>query len=608
MASDSRVSGSEDTKKPDDGQQPKSAPVRTTNPLPQVQPAPTGLDGPPRDSAAAPARRAAESTSEKPRAPLTPSSSVPVPQPASAPQPGSAPQPASAPTPVAPEPPGPGASRGETVQEAAENHRLPWWSRRFWLFQAMPSWLISMVFHAVLLMMLALITLPEQAAATRIVAVAIPTDIQEVENLDNENIDPMDVTVFEGEAPADAIASPTTTAVLDVPSLDDVSAGIAQFKLMDFGEMSAPSDDLMNRIGGGISEGLGEARGAKARKGMLEKFGGSEGSEASVAAALKWLSLHQERDGGWNLDHTRGYCKGQCSHPGMVPPARNAATAMALLPFLGAGQTHKEGQYKDTVERGLVYLIRSMKVGNGMGDLSDVGGKLYAHGMASIALCEAYAMTNDSQLLQPAQFALNFITYAQDPVGGGWRYEPKQPGDTSVLGWQLMACKSGHMAYLKVPRRTILGAGKFLDFVQEANGSQYGYTVPGASPATTSVGLLCRMYLGWKREEPALAAGVEYLHQTGPSDNMYYNYYATQVLRHYGGPYWDEWNSQLRDRLVQAQDTKGHESGSWYFARDPWADRGGRLYCTSMATMILEVYYRHMPIYGKQAAEEDFPL
>ena len=66
-----------------------------------------------------------------------------------------------------------------------------------------------MVFHAVLLMMLALITLPEQAAATRIVAVANPTDIEEVENLDNENIDPMDVTVFEGEAPADAIASPT---------------------------------------------------------------------------------------------------------------------------------------------------------------------------------------------------------------------------------------------------------------------------------------------------------------------------------------------------------------------------------------------------------------
>ena len=37
-------------------------------------------------------------------------------------------------------------------------------------------------------------------------------------------------------------------------------------------------------------------------------------------------------------------------------------------------------------------------------------------------------------------------------------------------------------------------------------------------------------------------------------------------------------------------------------------ERGGRLYVTSMATMILEVYYRHMPLYGKEAAEEDFLL
>ncbi len=60
-----------------------------------------------------------------------------------------------------------------------------------------------------------------------------------------------------------------------------------EFKLTDFGEMSAPSDDLMNRIGGGIGEGLGEARGAKARKGMLEKFGGSEGSEAGCGGGAQ---------------------------------------------------------------------------------------------------------------------------------------------------------------------------------------------------------------------------------------------------------------------------------------------------------------------------------
>ena len=37
------------------------------------------------------------------------------------------------------------------------------------------------------------------------------------------------------------------------------------------------------------------------------------------------------------------------------------------------------------------------------------------------------------------------------------------------------------------------------------------------------------------------------------------------------------------------------------------ADRGGRLYCTAMAAMILEVYYRYLPIYREQSIEEDFP-
>jgi hypothetical protein len=199
--------------------------------------------------------------------------------------------------------------------------------------------------------------------------------------------------------------------------------------------------------------------------------------------------------------------------------------------------------------------------------------------------------------------------YAQDPVGGGWRYAPRQAGDTSVVGWQLMALKSGHMAYLKVDPNTIVGAVKFLDTVGIESGAKYGYVDPGAGPATTAVGLLCRMYLGWKKDNPALQRGVQYLSDLKPSKgNMYYNYYATQVLRQNEGEQWDKWNKEMRDWLVESQDKNGHQTGSWHMKGDHGSDAGGRVYCTSMATMILEVYYRHMPLYGKQAAEDDFPL
>jgi hypothetical protein len=249
-----------------------------------------------------------------------------------------------------------------------------------------------------------------------------------------------------------------------------------------------------------------------------------------------------------------------------------------------------------------------MKVGANGGALNESGGNMYAHGIASIALCEAYAMTQDKGLYAPAQQAVNYICYAQDPVGGGWRYSPRQRGDTSAVGWQIMALKSGHMAYLQIPPVTVQKAFRYLDGVQANSGANYGYTDPGSGAATTAIGLLCRMYLGWKKDNPALQRGVQWLSQKGPSNNMYYNYYATQVMRHWEGDEWKKWNAKMRDQLVNSQDQKGHEAGSWGGGGDHGATKGGRLYTTSMSTMVLEVYYRHLPIYRKQSTEEDFPL
>jgi hypothetical protein len=286
---------------------------------------------------------------------------------------------------------------------------------------------------------------------------------------------------------------------------------------------------------------------------------------------------------------------------------------LALLPFLGAGHTHKKGKYQEVVQAGLYYLASHQD--SQTGSLWEPTGRMYSHGIASIALCEAYAMTHDRSLLEPSRQALNFIVAAQDPVGGGWRYDFQQPGDTSVLGWQIMALKSGYLAYLNVPEVTIRKASAFLDSVQSPSGANYGYLVPESGPsteATTAIGLLCRMLLGWKKTEPDLQHGVEWLSRRGPNSNLYYDYYATQVLRHWEGEPWKKWNTVMRDALVDSQIREGHETGSWFIADEGHRlarhnQRGGRLYCTAMATMILEVYYRHMPIYAPQSVESDFP-
>ena len=231
---------------------------------------------------------------------------------------------------------------------------------------------------------------------------------------------------------------------------------------------------------------------------------------------------------------------------------------------------------------------------------------MYAQGLSAIALCEAYGMTQDPALKDLAQGALRFIVYAQDPKGGGWRYAPGQPGDTTVTGWQLMALKSGQMARLEVPAPTLYLAQRFLGSVQSEDGARYGYMTPQPRNSTTAIGLLCRMYTGWQRDHPGLQKGVAYLSQWGPSeDNMYHNYYATQVLHHWGGSDWEKWNRKMRDYLIATQATNSHEAGSWYFSGGQ-GQVGGRLYNTAMAVMTLEVYYRYMPLYREDAVAGDF--
>jgi hypothetical protein len=306
-------------------------------------------------------------------------------------------------------------------------------------------------------------------------------------------------------------------------------------------------------------------------------------------------------DGSWNFNHHKGLCQGLCRNPGTVG-STTGATAMALLAFLGAGYTHERGEYRDTVRRGLYYLKTRAFVNPDGIDLQE--GTMYAHGLAAITFCEAFAMTGDPELKGLAQGAIDWIVYAQDKQGGGWRYRPHQPGDTTVTGWQIMALKSGDMAGLRAPSPAFYLAQEFLDSVQCEGGARYGYMTTDPQHTTTAVGLLCRMYAGWGHSHRALQQGVAYLDHLGPLENdIYHNYYATQVMFHWQGSDWKRWNETMRDHLVTTQAEGGHETGSWYFP-DKSTAPGGRLCSTALAVMTLEVYYRYMPLYGERAFDD----
>ena len=473
-----------------------------------------------------------------------------------------------------------------------------------------PAWAVSMILHIVVLLSMALIVSdPPKEEKPRLITSTAPDAGEEFEELEEQPLDQPDMA----QEVTDAVVMPDATMVEDVQVVSDSSdldAAPIAVELTDFSSETATSSDLLSSVGaiGGQAGGLGGRSNPQVRKQLVQAGGGTPQSEAAVEAALKWFIQHQLPDGGWSFDLKQApSCQGQCSHSGESRAAdRCGATAMALLPFLGRGYTHKEGPYKRELEAGLNFLA-TMTV-QGQGRAYGPGGSMYSQGIAGIVLSESYAMTQDKRLAMPAQLALNFIMAAQDPVGGGWRYTPRQPGDTSAVGWQLMALKSGNMAYLQVSPLTVKKAVEFLNAMQSDDGAAYGYAAAGNAPGTTAVGLLCRMYLGWKKDHPALQKGVARLAKSGPNKDLYFDYYATQIMHHIEGEMWIAWNNKMRDMLIDAQAKKGHEVGSWYDGVDGGhgAHAAGRIYCTSLATMILEVYYRHLPIYGQQSVDEEF--
>jgi len=336
-------------------------------------------------------------------------------------------------------------------------------------------------------------------------------------------------------------------------------------------------------------------------------------SERAALGALDWLARHQAPDGSWSIEGFSRQCKGEkCSGPGETP-ADTAATALGVLPFLAAGQTHTgKGPYQKTVYRSLYYLMAQQKEDGNLG--GDCRQPMYAHGMATIALANAHAMADrrDPVLGKHVQRAVNFIESAQNRQTGGWRYFPGDEGDTSVLAWQIVALKSAEKAGLKVDPKTYDGARKWLKTVAAGeHGGRFRYlpTLP-PKPSMTAAGLLSSELLGMKRDDPAIAEGTAYLLENLPSKetrDCYYWHDATQAMHLLRDERWDRWNRAIRRTLIETQVKEGCAAGSWdpdKPTKDAWGQQGGRLMVTSLSCLCLEVYYRYLPIFKFDKPEE----
>jgi len=355
---------------------------------------------------------------------------------------------------------------------------------------------------------------------------------------------------------------------------------------------------------------------SQSRLASAQQFGGDESTEASVEGALGWLAANQESDGSWNASKHGAGRETQTldrNRAGTGAKADTAMTGLAVLAFQGAGYTHIGGKYSQTVEAALDFLRASQMPSGDLAGLKQIGtssdvyyARMYSHGMAALAIAEAYAMTGDPRLVAPIQSALAYTLQAQNKRTGGWRYQSNtqdDPGDTSQFGWQAMALLSSQNGGFTLPTDLM---PRMHGYLTRVSVGRYGglavyRPTPGQQPthAMTAEALAMRLMLKQSISQEALSEAKQYILQQLPGtaeENLYYWYYASLALFQLQDESWPIWNKAMKSQLLQSQVLTGNQAGSW----NPnciWAGYGGRVYSTAMACLCLEVYYRYLPIY-----------
>jgi pSer/pThr/pTyr-binding forkhead associated (FHA) protein len=324
--------------------------------------------------------------------------------------------------------------------------------------------------------------------------------------------------------------------------------------------------------------------------------GGGLRSRTAVDSALHWLAMHQEPDGMWLAKKYEG-----------ADEADLGVTGLAVLAFMGAGNTPRKGEYMRTVSKALEAIIRQQDESSGR-----IGQKysLYTHAICTIAVSEAYGRTRDERYAAAAQKAIGFSEKAVNS-DGGWRYQPKsEASDMSVTAWFVQAFKTAKLADLKFNNAIYSQSLTFVDSCTDKGGSKdssgavgYMYAANQAyspqqngSSALTSASMMIRQFTGMGVKNHLLVKGAE-ITRTSPPDwakkDFYYWYYSTYAMHNMGEEYRLWWNGKIRDVLLNHQSREEPNAGSWDPKGDRWAQTGGRVYTTALGALCLEVYYRY---------------
>jgi len=357
----------------------------------------------------------------------------------------------------------------------------------------------------------------------------------------------------------------------------------------------------------------------KYRRRLLLEFGAHKDTQQAINAGLKWLADHQLEDGSWAGSKIRCPEGDRCTNVNYNSEYTGAVTGAALLAFLGRGisevpekvddpdQRRIETRFSKAVKKAIDYLLSTQSQEDG----SWGEGYMYAQGICTLALVEAEALTKRRDLQPRIRKSLAFITKSQSGEGG-WDYygQGKRKGnlersDTSIMAWVFLSLMSARSAGYAVPDQTFLNVLSNCHRITDPKTQWVGYTHRGGNNTRTclAVGLFSRLYLGYHPStSPVRTQARLLLENHVPPD--YYVWYHAGVAMFQMQDFFPEWNTRVQYSLIGLQSRNRHMTGSWD-ALGEYEGKGGRVLTTALCVMSLEVYFRHLLLYG--AGVEQFP-
>jgi len=359
-----------------------------------------------------------------------------------------------------------------------------------------------------------------------------------------------------------------------------------------------------------------DCRRAEYRSMAARTHGSTTTGELALLAAIEWIVSEQSNGGYWYGERNE---------------APNGGVALALLPLLVEYPIKRNSDFETATDSGLIYLIEhgtvvpsSTRV---MSFFEPAAQRMYSHPLATIALCEITALVPDPKTRILGSSAVEFIVGTQNEDGGwglrpDYQNEPASQSDIRSFALNVMAIHAARRARIGVPSEVSDNAKRFLRSLATQDRQSYNARL-GNSPAraasssnmpaylqqegvqhpdstSTSLGVLCEIFLDDVQDPLAIDAYVLEQLDTGPNDDVLYNWAMTWLIAEWSPERLHEWIGPLQERLIESQMIAGRNAGSWTssssFAPGETDDETIRFHTTCINALILQTAYRYPPM------------